>query len=148
MTQDRKPSSSAVHIQRKGKLLWSLDVHVLVREYHQKGCERVVKEVIYVKLDWPSLNRGGGLWLSYLQHCPDIPPICSHFNTCCHNNTRWSVGQTNTCELNNPQRVNFLTLRRLNTCKTLRKLLDRKQNIFKNYNQTKQIVTGSIKIQP
>ena len=65
MIQHRRASSSgqdcAVHLHLKGKGPSFEDeiVHVLNRE--DRWFERGVKEVIYVKLEQPSFNRGGGL---------------------------------------------------------------------------------------
>ena len=51
--------SSPITLKEKGHYFEDEDVHVPDRE--DRWSERGVKEAIYVKLEKPSLNRGGGL---------------------------------------------------------------------------------------
>ena len=65
MTQHRRVSSSGqdsafhLHLKVKGHSFEDSNVRVLARE--ERWFERGVKEAIYVKMEKPSLNRGGGL---------------------------------------------------------------------------------------
>ena len=65
MAQHRRASSSGndsavhLHLKDKGHSFEDHNVRVLARE--DRWFERGVKEAIYVKLEKPSLNRGGGL---------------------------------------------------------------------------------------
>ncbi len=65
MSQHRRENSSGqnsavyTHLKQKQHTSRDHDVHLLGRE--DGGFERGVKEAIYVKLERPSLDRGGGL---------------------------------------------------------------------------------------
>lgn len=65
MAQHRRANSSGqdsavyLHLKEKVHSFEDSNVHILDRE--DRWFERGVKEAIYVKLEKPSLNRGGGL---------------------------------------------------------------------------------------
>ena len=65
MAQHRRASSSGqdsavhLHLKDKGHSFEDGDVHILARE--DRWFERGVKEAVFVNLEKPSLNRGGGL---------------------------------------------------------------------------------------
>ena len=65
MAQHRRATSSGqdsdvhLHLKEKGHSFKDSNVHVLDRE--DRWFERGVKEAIYVQLEKPSLNSGGGL---------------------------------------------------------------------------------------
>ena len=65
MAQHRRASSSGqdsavhLHLEDKGHSFEDGNVHILARE--DRWFERGVKEAIFVNLEKPSLNRGGGL---------------------------------------------------------------------------------------
>lgn len=62
--------------QGKTQQVWKmrdtpLNVHILCKD---RQCEKV-KETIYIKLEWPSLNRGGGL--RHLNNTEVMEAVCS-----------------------------------------------------------------------
>ena len=65
MAQHRRANSSGqdsavyLHLKEKAHSFEDSNVHILDRE--DRWFERGVKEAIYVKVEKPSLNRGGGL---------------------------------------------------------------------------------------
>ncbi len=66
MAQHRRANSSGqdsavyLHLKEMAHSFEDSNVHILDRE--DRWLERGVKEVIYVKMEKPSLNRGGSLW--------------------------------------------------------------------------------------
>ena len=69
MAQHRraKPSGqdSAVHLHLRGKNNSFEDNNVNILSREDRCCERGIKESIYVELEQPSLNRGGGLLINH-----------------------------------------------------------------------------------
>ena len=96
---DSSGQSSAVHLHLKEKKHSFEDnnINILVRE--DSWFEKVVKESIYVNLEWPSLNRGSGLRLylslTYNGASPEsITTIhsCAHLAQTSHMKASWVTG--------------------------------------------------------
>lgn len=64
-----------LHLKETGQSFGDSHVHILDRG--DRWFSIGVKETIYVKLEQPSHNRGGGLrhhFTRHIQNSPDIPP--------------------------------------------------------------------------
>ena len=69
MAQHERTRSSAAHVHLKEKIHSFEDENVHVLDREDRLFQRGVKEAIYLKLEQPSFNRGGGLRYQLSTRC-------------------------------------------------------------------------------